>query len=241
MCYHALMVRIQRSVTTDPNIAEIASLIADPVRSAILLALLDGGELPASELAFRAGASPQSASGHLSKLVDGGLLAVTASGRQRLFRLASAEVGQVLETLQTVARPPRIVALDQSMTMQRLRAARSCYDHLAGQLGVAITDSFVGDNAIVLTGEMFEVTKRGERVFRDLGIDLDMARERPRSFARACLDWTERRPHLAGSLGAAILQRFLCTGWIARRAKDRSLRILPRGRLEIERRFGIQA
>lgn len=206
----------------------------------MLIALIDGRELPASELAFRAGASPSSASTHLAKLVDGGLLTVTAAGRQRLFRLASPEVGQALEVLAAIARPARIVALNQNIALHRLRAARSCYDHLAGRLGVAVTDALLSQGALHRAGASYEVTQRGQRLFRRLGIDLAAARQTRRNFARPCLDWTERRPHLAGSLGAALLQHFLSAGWVARSPRDRALRVSPEGCAELERHFRIR-
>jgi DNA-binding transcriptional ArsR family regulator len=223
----------------DPNVAEIGALIGDPARAAMLFALLDGRQLPASELAFRAGASPQSASAHLGKLVAGGLLVATAVGRQRLFRLASPDVAHAVEALATIARPTPIVALSQTTTMQRLREARSCYDHLAWRLGVAVTDHFVERGTMTLSGDAFAVTPRGERFFRTLEIDVARARADRRSFARACIDWSERRPHLAGSLGAAVLERFLSAGWVARNAHDRALRITPEGHTELARRFRI--
>jgi len=234
----ALRASLRRAA--DPNVAEIAALIGDPARSAMLFALLDSRELPASELAYRAGTSPQSASAHLGKLVAGGLLVATSVGRQRLFRLASPDVAHAIEALATIARPTPIVALSQTTTMQRLREARSCYDHLAGRLGVAVTDHFVEQGTITLSGRAFAVTSRGDRFFRTLGIDVDRAREHRRSFARACIDWSEHRPHLAGSLGASVLERFLSDGWVARNAQDRALRITPEGRAEFERRFRIR-
>lgn len=224
----------------DPNVAEIAALIGDPARSAILLALLDGRELAASELAFRAGASSQAASAHLKKLVAGGMLAARAAGRQRLFVLASAEVGDALEALATIARPAPIVALSQNTAMQSFRAARSCYDHLAGRLGVALTDHFVECRAIRLSNGEFKLTRAGEKFFRAMGIDVERARTSRRAFAKVCTDLTERRPHLAGSLGACVLEHFVSGGWLARHPHDRSLRITPEGRLQFERRFRIR-
>jgi DNA-binding transcriptional ArsR family regulator len=224
----------------DPNVAEIGSLIGDPARAAILLALLDGGALPASELAFRGGVSPQAASAHLAKLVAGGLLRATAEGRQRLFRLASSDVGHALEAVAAVARPARVVALSQSTALHRLREARSCYDHLAGRLGVAVTDGLVARGAIRLANGAFTVTRAGQRTFAELEVDVGQARAKRRSFARACTDWTERRPHLGGSLGAAVRDSFLLAGWVRRNAHDRSLLITDAGRTELERRFGIR-
>ncbi len=237
---HSMTPTARRRYTADPNVAEIAALIGDPARSAMLFALLDGRELPASELAFRAGTSPQSASAHLGKLVAGGLLNASAAGRQRLFRLASPDIGHAIEALATIARPTPTVALSQENALGRLRQARSCYDHLAGRLGVALTDHFIEHGTIQLSERAFEITQRGETFFRGFGIDVNRARATRRSFARACIDWTERRPHLAGSLGASVLQRFLTAGWLARNAKDRALRVTPIGRNEFERRFRIR-
>jgi DNA-binding transcriptional ArsR family regulator len=225
--------------TAEPNVAEIAALLAEPTRAAILFALLDGRERPASELASRAGASPQAASAHLSKLVGGGLLAVTAAGRQRLFRLASPDVAHAIEALATIAKPPQVVALSQTTTIQRLRDARSCYDHLAGRLGIAVTDHFVERRALRLVGDAFELTRHGATLFRELGIDVERAPTVRRPFARACTDWTERRPHLAGLLGARVLNRFVAAGWLKRNASDRALRITPEGQRELERRLHI--
>ncbi|HEV2738761.1 MAG TPA: helix-turn-helix domain-containing protein [Candidatus Elarobacter sp.] len=223
----------------DPNIAEIGALIGDPARAAMLLALLDGGALPASELAFRGGVSPQAASAHLAKLVAGGLLGATAEGRHRLFRLASPDVGHALEAIATIARPARVVALSQSTALRRLREARSCYDHLAGRLGVAVTGGLVARGAIRLAGNEYAVTRGGERLFAALDVDVPGARAKRRSFARACTDWTERRPHLGGSLGAGLRDRFLAAGWVQRNARDRSLRITDAGRAELARCFGV--
>lgn len=224
----------------DPNIADVGALIGDPVRAAMLFALLDGRELPASELAFRAGASPQAASAHLAKLVAGGLLTASRAGRQRLFRLASADVGHAMEAIAAIAPASPIVALSQTTTLQRLREARSCYDHIAGRLGVAVTDHLLERRVIAVAGNAFELTRRGDTFFRDLGVDVGEARASRRSFARSCIDWTERRPHLAGSLGASVLARFLAAGWVLRNPHDRALRITPEGRSELDRRFRIR-
>ena len=234
------MARSPRLHAPDPDIAASAMLIGDTGRSAMLFALLDGGELPAAELAFRSGASPQAASAHLAKLVAGNLLVARRSGRQRLFRLASPEVGVALEALAAIAQPATIVALDQNLTMQRMHVARSCYDHLAGRLGVAVTDALVARRAIAGAAGAFAVTPAGARLFRSLGIDLDALRARRRPFARVCLDWTERRPHLAGGLGAALLERFLDEGWVKRNARDRALDVTPGGLAALRRRLHVE-
>ncbi len=224
----------------DPDVSAVAALIGDPARAAILLALLDGSELPASELAFRGGASPQAASAHLGKLSAAGLVTVRPAGRQRLYRLSGSPVARAVEALAAIAKPAKIVALSQSTAFERLRHARSCYDHLAGRLGVAVTRSLVERGAIRPSGEAFVLTPASARVFGALAIDLDRAAARRRAFARACTDWTERVPHLAGSLGASVRERFLAAGWVERNDADRSLRVTAAGRRELERRFGVR-
>jgi len=222
-------------------VADVAALIGDRTRAAMLLALLDGGALPASELAYRGAASPQAASAHLRKLADGRLLAVTASGRQRLYRLATHEVARALETLLSIAAPPRIVALNQHSAALRLREARLCYDHLAGRLGVAVTDALVTRGLLRADQTEFHVTRRGERFFEGLGINVPALRGRRRVLARPCMDWTERRPHLAGNLGMHLRDCFISNAWVTRHARDRSLRLTERGRREMERLFGLDA
>ncbi len=223
----------------DPNIAEVAALIGDPGRAAMLLALLDGSDLAASELASVAGMTPQAATAHFKKLVAAGLLVGRSAGRHRFFRIASADVGHAIETLATIARPAKIVALRQSTTLERLRAARSCYDHIAGRLGVAVTDRLIERKAIALVGRDFTLAARGREIFGELGIDLDDVQAERRRFARACLDWTERRPHLAGSLGASVLNTFVRKRWVTRSNTDRTLRVTPDGARELRRRFGV--
>jgi DNA-binding transcriptional ArsR family regulator len=223
-----------------PNVAGVAALIGDPTRAALLCALLDGGALPATELAYRGAASPQAASAHLRKLVDGRLLTVTVSGRQRLYRLAGREVAEALEALSSVAPRPRIVSLTQSIASERLRDARTCYDHLAGRLGVAVTDGLAARGVIRLGESGFDLTTRGERFFRDLGVNVPVLRRGRRVLARACTDWTERRAHLAGSLGAALLDRLIANAWITRRNGDRSVQLTERGRHAVGRLFGVK-
>lgn len=221
-----------------PNVSAVAALIGDPVRARMLFALLDGGEISASELASRSEASPQSASGHLHKLVSGGLIAARSAGRQRLFRIASAQIANAIEALAAIAPVAPIVSLNQHSAMQRLREARSCYDHFAGRLGVSITDALKHQGALVLRGDEFHLTGKGHQFFAHLGIDIDEIRRQRRNFARACIDWTERRPHLAGSLGAALLQHALESRWVRRHSADRSLRITPEGDRAFRTLFG---
>ena len=214
-------------------------MIGDPGRAAMLLALLDGRDLAASELASVAGMTPQAATAHFKKLVAAGLLVGRSAGRHRFFRLASPEVGHAIETLATIARPARIVALTQSTAFERLREARSCYDHLAGRLGVALTDRLIERKAIALADRDFTLTPHGRDLFAELGIELEDLHGERRRFARACMDWTERRPHLAGSLGASVLHLLVRKRWVTRNANDRALRVTPDGARELRRRFGV--
>ena len=229
------------SYPPDPNVAGAAALIGHPTRAAVLIALMDGRALPASALASRGAASPQAASAHLRKLVDGGFLTVRVSGRHRLYRLASREVARALEALLAISAPPRIVALRQHMAMQRLREARVCYDHLAGRLGVAVTDALMARGVVRAGDGEFRVTARGERFFAGLGIDVAALRGRRRPLARTCMDWTERRPHLAGSLGMALQECFVAQAWIERQREDRAVRLTERGRRAMDRVFGVRA
>lgn len=223
------MLKRHATRSAEPDIAEIGALIGDPGRATMLLALLDGRDLAASDLALRAGLSPQAATAHLKKLVAAGMLTARDAGRHRFFRLSSAEIGHAIETLATIAAPARIVALDQSTALERMRLARSCYDHLAGRLGVGVTDRLIERGAIARRGADFTLGPRASAVFSALGIDLDEAQAQRRAFARVCTDWTERRPHLAGSLGAALLELFLHKRWVTRNTKDRALHTTPDG------------
>jgi DNA-binding transcriptional ArsR family regulator len=221
-------------------IAAVGELIGENARAAMLIALLDEKALPAGELARLAGISAQSASGHLSKLVDGGLLRAESSGRQRLYRIAKPEVAYALEALGTIATASPVRNIVRDPRIEALRTARSCYDHLAGRLAVEMRQKLESSNLIrARSNRQYEVAPRGEAWLAKLGVDVEQVRCSRRSFARECLDWTERTPHLAGALGAAILSRFLTLGWVARRPKTRALRITHRGAREFHARFGI--
>ncbi len=206
----------------------------------MLQALLGGGELPATDLAFHAGASPQAASAHLAKLATGGLIEARSLGRQRLFRLTSPAVGHAMEALAAIAAPVRVRALGQATAMQRLREARSCYDHLAGRIGVAVADHLVDGKFLDVSNGEFVVTRRGKRFLASIDIDVDRLRDARRSFARQCTDWTERRPHIAGALGARMLERFLQARWLLRNPRDRALALTDNGRTEFSRRFNVR-
>ena len=209
-------------------IADVAALVGEPTRAAMLLAVLDGRALPAGELASEAGLSAAAASLHLAKLTRGGLLVVQKEGRHRYYRLASGDVAHALEALGVIAtgHPP---ARALSPERAALRAARTCYDHLAGALAVALTQKMERERLVRPVGERdYAVTARGVEWLTDV-MQIDVATLGPR-VARRCLDWTERRPHVAGKLGAAILDRFFAMRWAAKLADSRALRITTRGR-----------
>jgi DNA-binding transcriptional ArsR family regulator len=224
---------------TQPDLSTIAALIGDQTRAAILSALLSGQALPASELAYRAHITPQTTSAHLNKLMEGGLIAVNQIGRHRYYRLKNAQVARALEALAVISPPPRVKSKQESDEMQALCLARTCYDHLAGKLGVAVTQALVDQGYLALHSEHFEVTDQGANWLAIWNIDPAQLRKGRRAFARTCLDWSERRDHLAGALGAAIANQFFEKGWVTRIPGGRSLHITAAGRSGIAQAFGI--
>ncbi|HWI27194.1 MAG TPA: helix-turn-helix transcriptional regulator [Stellaceae bacterium] len=224
----------------DPRLAEIAALVGDPARANILTALLDGRALTASELAYFAGVSPQTTSGHLSKLTQSHLLSLQKQGRHRYYRLATPQVGRMIEGIMEVAvaaparyRPPSKVDAE-------LRRARTCYDHFAGLLGVGLADALAERGHLELGEEAGEVTEAGIDFLTGFGLDLAAARQRRRAYCRPCLDWTERRPHIGGAVGAALASRCFDLRWVARQRDSRALIITPAGRRGLEEVFGVR-
>ena len=221
------------------NLVEVAALVGDTARATMLAALMGGQSLTATELAYCANVSRSTASGHLSKLVAARLLTVTRKRRFSYYRIASPLVATMLESIKVVAAievPPR--HRPRSAHDDALRLARTCYDHLAGQVGVAITDALAAMGHIVLTDEGDEVTASGARFLSAFGADL-----KPRTrriFCQPCLDWTERRYHLKGIVGAAILYRLLELGWLKRVSGGRALRLTPSGRAGLSGIFHIE-
>ena len=223
----------------DTDLAAVAALIGDRTRAAMLDALVAGDPLRASTLAGRAGVAPSTASEHLSRLLEGGLISCQASGRERRYRLASADVAEALEALSRVARPVRVTSLRAAGRGSALREARTCYDHLAGRVGVAVTEALVARRALILGDGSYELTRTGERLLVRIGADVASARARKRAFARACLDWSERRPHLAGALGAAVADALVANGWLARRPNDRGLIVTAAGAAGLRAELGL--
>jgi len=232
-------------------LAETAALVGDPARANMLAALMDGRALTAAELARTASVAPQTASGHLARLTVAGLLAVERQGRHRYHRLASPGVARMLEGIMAVAevgpaadrvrRPVVVGPRDLAM-----RAARTCYDHLAGKLAVAMADAMVEQGHIELSADGGAVTPDGAAFLQSLGVDLRAAEERAakrggRVFCRPCLDWSERRPHVAGAVGAALCECCFALGWVRRIEGTRAITVTPKGRRGIKQSFGVEA
>jgi DNA-binding transcriptional ArsR family regulator len=212
-----------------PNITNIAAMIGDHARAEVLTVLMGGMALTATELADAAGVTRQTISSHLAKLQDAGLLSVEAQGRHRYFRIADAEVAQLLESLMGVAFGMGTVRVRSSPREPALRKARVCYDHLAGELGVLVYDSLARRGAFALDADGIVLTAAGVDAVRTLGIEPYTLKGSRRPFCRTCLDWSERRHHLAGQLGAALLDRFQQLGWARRVPESRVLAFTPDG------------
>ncbi|OBC03204.1 transcriptional regulator [Mycobacterium sp. 852013-50091_SCH5140682] len=239
--------------TADVDIAALAALLADAARCRVLLALDDGRALPASVLADEAGISRSTASSHLNKLTEAGLLTVQTHGRHRYYRLAGPEIGELIEQLGRLAPARPVTSLREGTRAARLRSARTCYDHIAGRLGVQIMKSLIDQD--VLTGGdgqfhdgdadrlsspgrdvPYELTAAGADRLRHIGVELPTG---SRPLVRYCIDWTEQRHHLAGGLGRAVLDRFLSAGWLRRAPQHRALKVTETGRAALAREFGI--
>jgi DNA-binding transcriptional ArsR family regulator len=239
----------------DADIAAVASLLADSARCKVLLALDDGRALPASVLADEAGVSRPTASSHLGKLTAAGLLTVETHGRHRYYRLAGPEVGQLLEQLGRLAPTRPVSSLREGTRAARLRAARTCYDHVAGRLGVAVMGNLLerralvggdgrydprrdGHDALSSPGHdlHYELTDTGRDFLTDLGVEMPTGK---RPLVRYCVDWTEQRHHLSGGLGRAVLDRFLSARWVKRVPRGRALTVTDDGRAVLADAFGI--
>lgn len=221
-----------------PNIAAIGAMVGDPARANMLTALLNGAALTASELALEAGVTKQTASSHLNKLVDGGLVAVEAQGRHRYYRLADADVAGLLETLMGVAARAKALRTRPGPKEPALRRARLCYDHLAGDLGVALFDAFIKNKWMIPGPEKtFALTKLGRVKVQTFGVDLEDLENGARPLCRACLDWSVRRNHLAGALGAAVLDQVFERGWATQKRGSRVLEFSRIGETGLKRVF----
>jgi DNA-binding transcriptional ArsR family regulator len=242
----------------DTDLARVGALIGEPGRARVLQALSDGRELPASVLAAEAGVAASTASAHLAKLLDGGLVAVESHGRHRYYRLAAPEVARALEALAAIAPPAPVRSLRDGTRAQAVRLARTCYDHLAGRLGVELMAGLLRGG--VLTGGDghhertradddrpaaagrdldYRLTDGGARRLRDLGVDVDAALAGPRTPIRYCVDWSEQAHHLSGALGAALTARLFELRWIRRLPRTRAVRLSDEGRDGLAEQLGV--
>lgn len=226
-------------MSNNPDLAAVAALIADPARAAMLAALMDDVALPAGELARLAKITPQTASTHLAKLTQGNLVNMTQIGRHRYFRLSSKNVARTLESLAFIAPTAKIHNLRDSLERKDIYRARTCYDHLAGELGVKLAQALVSLKVIRYQDETYEITSTGTNWMNTFGIDCSQLLGRRRIFVRACHDWSERKPHIAGSLGAALLKSMFEQKWIARVKGSRAVRVTEIGRYHLNSELGI--
>jgi DNA-binding transcriptional ArsR family regulator len=234
------------TLSAEPDIARLAGAMADQRRARMLLALNDGRALPAMRLAAEAGVAPSTASGHLRKLVDAGLVAVEPEGRYRCFRLASADVGALIESMSLLAPPRAVRSLREGSRAETLRRARTCYDHLAGVLGVAVFAALVENGDVVGSdgdgGDLaYRLTGPGRRRLEELAVELPGAGGDGTTPVRHCVDWTEQRHHLSGAVGRALARRLFELRWIERLGQPRAVRVTPAGERGLGRVFGTTA
>ena len=215
---------------SEPDLAAAATLLAEPARAELVLAALADGPLSASELAARAGVSRSTASGHLGRLVEGGFLVVAAQGRNRRYELAGPEVAEAVEALSRVAPPRPARSLREANRNELIREARTCYDHLAGRLGVAFATALEGRGVVERSNGDYVLGRRPAAGLAVLGIELDLLMRLRRPLVRGCLDWSERELHVAGALGAALTARLFELGCIVRRDTTRSVTLTDAGR-----------
>ncbi|MEO6922150.1 MAG: helix-turn-helix transcriptional regulator [Collimonas sp.] len=217
-------------MSAQPNISSVAFLIADPARATMLMTLVDGCALPAGELARAAGVTAQTASAHLAKLLNGGLLSCEQQGRHRYYRLMDTHVADAIERLAAISSVSAVRRRPLNRAAQDLRFARCCYDHLAGQLGVAVTQAMQEKQFIVPgTNKQFSLSAIGSAWFMALGVDVAALKPTRYGLARQCLDWTERTHHLAGPLGVQLLSALCAAGWLRRLKSSRAIQVTPKG------------
>lgn len=224
----------------EPDLSAIAALIGDSTRASMLSALLGGQSLPASELAHRAHITAQTASAHLAKLVDGGLLQVRHSGRHRYYGLKNADVAHALEALAMIAPPSAAPKRNESEAYRDLCFARTCYDHLAGKLGVTITQTLLQQGLLTQEGNNYHLTQQGADWLTMRGIEAAELHKGRRHFARTCLDWSERQDHLAGALGAALATWLFEHQWLKRVPGTRAVRLTETGRTGLQQEWHVE-
>jgi DNA-binding transcriptional ArsR family regulator len=226
-------------VKGDADVASAAALLAEPTRAALVLAVIEDGPLPASELARRAGIAPSTASEHLARLLDGGFVVARKSGRHRYYELADRAVAEAIEALSRVAPQRPVRSLRDATQGELIRQARTCYDHLAGRLGVALARGLERNGMLVRQDGTYVLGPKANARLATLEIDVDALARRRRPLVRGCLDWSERELHLAGALGAAIATRLFELEWIERRTTNRSVAVTADGHEQLRSQFGV--
>ncbi len=225
---------------SDADIAAVTRVLANRARLSMLELLMDGRAHPAGDLAREAGIAPSTASGHLAELVEAGLVDAEPSGRQRRYRLSGPEVARAIEALAVISPRRRVSTLRAATAAEQLREGRTCYDHLAGRLGVGVTDALLARRALRRRDGAFVLTGSGEQLFRSIDVDVGTAGGRRRAFALACQDWTERRSHQAGALGAELCDRLFELGWVARRRPGRAVVLTEAGATGLRKLLGLE-
>ena len=220
--------------------SEIASLLGDKSRSVMLWCLLDGRAYTALELSTCADISAQSASNHLKKLIEANILQVEKQGRHRYYRYATSEVAQVIESMAGLVFLRDEYKRVKKPEYKNITYARTCYDHLAGEIGVKITDALLHNGVVEVLEKTYKVTSVGKGWFQNIGIDVSEIMLQKRSFAHPCLDWSERRHHMAGALGASFLNVMLENDWIRRRKDSREVIVTTKGKLELKTRLNLE-
>ena len=227
-------------MSPQPNISSVAALMADPARATMLMILSERLALPAGELARAAGITAQTASTHLAKLVAGGLLCCEQQGRHRYYRLGGPQVAHAIEHLAAISPIAAAVSATPSPEGRSLRFARCCYDHLAGQVAIAVTRALQRQRYIRATvDDRYEVSAAGTVWFSTLGLDLTALKPTRHGLARQCLDWTEHQHHLAGPLGAGLMEQLCTKGWLRRSRSSRAVQVTPQGWIGLKRQLGV--
>ncbi|EJL66847.1 ArsR/SmtB family transcription factor [Flavobacterium sp. CF136] len=216
-----------------------ASLIGDPTRASILWTLLDGRAFTATELAVSANTSPQNISMHLGKLLEADLLCVEKQGRHKYYRFSNKEVAYAVEAMANLVPKPEVSLKNKPENYPPIKFCRTCYDHLAGKIGVALTDSLLEQKIIIEKNNAYEISPEGEKWFSRFGINIEEAQKQKRIFLKPCLDWSERRNHIAGSIGALLLNKMIAEDWLRRTKDSRAMIITGKGEKELLKNFKI--
>ena len=216
-----------------------ASLIGDPTRASILWVLLDGRAFTATELAVSVNTSPQNISMHLGKLLEADLLCVEKQGRHKYYRFSNKEVAYAVEAMANLVPKPEVSLKNKPENYPPIKFCRTCYDHLAGKIGVALTDSLLEQKIIIEKNNAYEISPEGEKWFSRFGINIEEAQKQKRIFLKPCLDWSERRNHIAGSIGALLLNKMIAEDWLRRTKDSRAMIITGKGEKELLKNFKI--